>query len=85
MPVTAPQWLAQRGGQLQESTIPGIWLVYLRDDPLYRLIPVPAAAKFVCDIIQTASGKKLGDNLIYPTLEEALQGGLERLRSVLGW
>jgi hypothetical protein len=85
MALTTPQWLAQRGGRFEESTIPGIWLVHLNNDPQYRLIPVPAASKFACDIIQTTGGKKLGNNEIYPTLEDALRGGLEHLRSVLGW
>jgi len=85
MAVTTPEWLQQRAGQVRESTLAGIWLVMLNGEPQYRLIPVPAQARHACDIIETASGRKLGDGQTYPTSEDAVRGGLERLRSVLGW
>jgi hypothetical protein len=85
MAVTTPEWLQRRAGQVRESTLADIWLVMLKGEPQYRLIPVPAQSKYACDIIETASGKKLGDGQIYATSEEAVRGGLERLRTVLGW
>jgi hypothetical protein len=51
----------------------------------YRLVPVPAAGKFTCQVTQTNNGKRLDRGGIFPTEEDALRGGLEDLRVALGW
>jgi hypothetical protein len=83
--VTAPEWLTRRGGVLRESTAGGRWLVLLDGEPQYRLAPVPAAGKWSCEVTQTINGRRLDSGGTYPSLDEALRGGLEDLRQALGW
>jgi hypothetical protein len=83
--VTAPEWLTKRGGVLRESTLGQRWLVLLNDEPQYRLVPIPAAGKWSCEVTQTVNGRRLDSGGTYPTLEDALRGGLEDLRKALGW
>jgi hypothetical protein len=70
---------------LRESTTGGTWLVLLNGEPQYRLAPDPAAGKWGCDVTQTNNGRRLNSGGTYPTLEDALRGGLEDLRKALGW
>ncbi len=83
--VTTPDWLAKRGGVLKPSTQPGTWLVLLDNSPQYRLMPVPAAGRYACDLTQTVNGRRLPGNSTYPSSEDALRGCLEDLRKALGW
>lgn len=83
--VTTPDWLAKRGGVLQRSTKPDTWLVFLDNSPQYRLVPVPAAGKYGCDVTQTVNGRRLEGNGRYPSVDDAVRGGLEDLRKALGW
>jgi hypothetical protein len=83
--VTTPDWLAQHGGRLLQSKDGHSWLVYLGDEPQYLLMPVPAKGKFTCRISQTINGRRLDGAGVYPSVEEAVRGGLEDLRKALGW
>jgi hypothetical protein len=55
------------------------------DRLLYMLRAIPAKNQFSSLVEETVSGKRLENKTIYPTAEEALQGGLEDLRNSLGW
>ena len=83
--VTTPDWLAKRGGVLQPSTLADTWLVLLEGSPQYRLVPVPAAGKHSIQVTQTVNGRRLEGNGTYPSVEDAIRGGLEDLRQALGW
>jgi hypothetical protein len=83
--ITTPDWLAKRRGELRPSNAGIGWIVLLNGEPQYRLVPVPAAGKHSCEVVQTVNGKRLDKGGIYPTVEDALRGGLEELRMVLGW
>ena len=83
--VTTPDWLAKRGGVLEPSALTGTWLVLLDGSPQYRLVPVPAAGKYGCQVTQTVNGRRLEGNSTYPSVEDAIRGGLEDLRKALGW
>ncbi len=83
--VTTPDWLAKRGGVLQPSATGSSWLVLLDNSPQYRLVPVPAAGKYGCEVIETVNGRRLERNGTYPSREDAIRGGLEDLRKALGW
>jgi hypothetical protein len=83
--VTTPDWLAKRGGVLQPSSTGSSWLVLLDNSPQYRLVSVPAAGKYGCEVIETVNGRRLERNGTYPCREDAIRGGLEDLRKALGW
>jgi hypothetical protein len=85
MAVTTPDWLAQRGGELRPGKDGRSWSVHLRSEPLYLLQVVPAAGKHACRVAQTVNGKRLDRGGVYPTIEDAARGGLEDLRTALGW
>jgi hypothetical protein len=59
--------------------------VYFAAQPQYLLEPLPAAGKFACRVTQTINGKRLDGKGTFLTREEALRGGLEELRTALGW
>jgi hypothetical protein len=80
-----PEWLTLRGGELRRGVIAETWLVLLDGSPNYRLFVTPAMGKFTCVVVQTNNGKRLDKGREYPTVNEALTGGLEELREVLGW
>ncbi len=85
MTVATPDWLTQRGVHLQESKNGLSWLVYLGKEPQYLLMAVPVKGQFGCRITQTINGRRLDVGATYPSVEAALQGGLEELRRALGW
>jgi hypothetical protein len=85
MATTTPEWLAQRGVRLQASKDGQSWLVYLGPEPQYLLQAVPAKGQFSCRITQTINGRRLDSGAAYPTLDDALKGGLDELRKALGW
>jgi hypothetical protein len=85
MTATTPDWLARHGGELQRRTPPESWAVFLGGEPQYLLTVVPVAGKHGCKVIQSNNGKRLDGGAAHPTVEEALQGGLEDLRKALGW
>jgi hypothetical protein len=83
--VATPEWLAKRGGVVQPSTKPSTWLVLVENSPHYRLVPIPAAGKYGCEVTQTVNGRRLDRGGTYPSQEDALRGGLDDLRKALGW
>jgi hypothetical protein len=85
MTLTSPDWLARRGGSLCPSADGQAWIVLLDQQPHYRLVPVPVAGKYGCQVTQTVSGKRLDSGAAFDTLEDSLRGGLEDLRKALGW
>jgi hypothetical protein len=85
MTMTAPDWLTRRGVQLQASKDSQSWLVYLGKEPQYLLMAVPVKGQYGCRITQTINGRRLDGGATYPSVETALQGGLDELRKALGW
>jgi hypothetical protein len=85
MTVTTPDWLTRRGVHLQASQDGLSWLVYLNKEPQYLLMAVPVKGQFGCRITQTINGRRLDSGATYPSVDAALQGGLEELRKALGW
>jgi hypothetical protein len=85
MPATTPNWLARHGGDLRPRTPPNTWAVFLGGEPLYQLAVVPVKGQYGCKVMQTNNGRRLDDGASHPTVEAALNGGLEDLRKALGW
>ncbi len=85
MVVQAPEWLTQRGCELRASQNGKSWTVYLRGEPQYLLVLVPASGQHSCRVTQTNNGKRLDNGGVFATPEEAVRGGLEDLRKALGW
>jgi hypothetical protein len=85
MSIATPAWLQQRDGRLEGSQDGQSWLVYLASQPQYLLMPTPARGKFSCRISQTNNGRRLDQPAVYDSVEQAVAGGLEQLRQVLGW
>jgi hypothetical protein len=83
--VATPAWLAKRDGVLQASTQGDRYLVLLDNSPQYRLVAVPAAGKHACEVTRTVDGRRLEGSGIYPSIDDAIRGGLEDLRKALGW
>jgi hypothetical protein len=85
MPSTTPDWLARHGCSLASGVDHISCLVMLANQPQYRLMPIPLRNSFGCSITQTINGKRLDGGGTYPTVDEAIRGGLEDLRKALGW
>ena len=83
--MTAPDWLTTRGGEMSPGLNERTWLITLSGHPMYRLVAGPAKGKFTCTVTQTNNGKRLDAGAEYPNLPGALSGGLEELRTKLGW
>ncbi len=82
---TVPDWLTTRDGSLSPGLADRIVFVMFAGQPQYRLEARPATGKFVCAVTQTVNGKRLDDATTYPTADAALAGGLDQLRTKLGW
>ncbi len=85
MTVTTPDWLTRRGVHIQESKTSPSWLIYLDNEPQYLLMAVPVKGQYGCRITQTINGRRLDGGATYPSVEAALNGGLDELRKALGW
>jgi hypothetical protein len=85
MSLTCGAWLAERGGSLKLASDATTWFVWIGDQPLYSLRPVPVKGKIGCVILQTDNGRMVPTAATFPTQEEALGNGLEDLRKDLGW
>jgi hypothetical protein len=83
--VTTPDWLAQHGGELHLGKDGRSCSIYFAGQLQYVLVPVPARGKFACRISETINGRRLDGGATHATVEQAFQGGLEELRSKLGW
>jgi hypothetical protein len=85
MTVTVPEWLTKRGGGVRPGSDGQTWFVVFDGQPHYRLAPVPAGGKYSCHVTQTENGRRRDGGLPYPTVVDAIHGGLEELRQALGW
>jgi hypothetical protein len=83
--MTMPDWLAQHDGTLRKALDSETWFVFFDGEPHYKLVPAPAAGKFECVVKQTENGKRIDKNQTFATAHEALNGGLDGLRTFLGW
>ncbi|MFO0935089.1 MAG: hypothetical protein U0798_01055 [Gemmataceae bacterium] len=84
LPAT-PEWLKIRDGQITGGLRSDTVYISVAGRPQYRLDARPAKNQFVCSVTQTVNGKRLDDKDGYPTAEAALIGGLDQLRTKLGW
>lgn len=82
---TVPDWLKLRDGSLSPGISDSILFVVLGGQPQYRLNARPAGGQCVCEVTQTNNGKQLGDVTKHATPAAAFAGGLEALRTRLGW
>jgi hypothetical protein len=85
MTLAAPDWLTKRGGELLPAPDGRSRLLMFNGTPQYKLTPGPAAGRYECIVMQTVNGKRLDKGATYPTAADAIRGGLEELRGVLGW
>ena len=85
MSVTTPDWLARRGGAVRPRSDGRSWVAYFDGRPQYVLTPVPVKGQHGCEVMQSINGKRLDRGGAFPTLEDAVRGGLEDLRQALGW
>jgi hypothetical protein len=85
MAVTTPDWLAQHGGELRLSKDLRSASVYFDGQLQYVLVATPARGKFACRVTQTINGRRLDAGGVHATVDEALRGGLDDLRTALGW
>jgi len=85
MSVTTPDWLSRHDGELRPSKDGHSWLVFFAGQMQYVLSVVPVAGKFGCRVTQTINGRRLDSGASYPIVEDAARGGLEDLRTALGW
>jgi hypothetical protein len=84
--MTVPDWLQTRGGALKAGVRPETTFVVLEGTPQYKLEVRPAAGTFACAVSNTVNGKRLDDpKATYADAPGALAGGLEQLRTALGW
>lgn len=83
--MTTPDWLAARNGAVVQGLSEKTILVTLGGEPMWRLDALPAGGNFTVAVLQTNSGKRMDDGRTYPTMAAALAGGLDELRSKLGW
>ena len=83
--MTPPDWLHIRDGSLRAGLNDRTWLVMLNEQPQYKLLIGPAGGAFTCALTQTNNGKRLDSGVKYPSRDSALRGGLQELRTKLGW
>jgi hypothetical protein len=83
--LSTPEWLLRHDSTLEGETAGKSWVVLLAGQPQYQLVPGPLGGKFGCAVTQTINGKRLDGGGVYPSLEDAVRGGLEDLRKALGW
>ena len=80
-----PDWLSRRDGALKPGIRDHILFVVLGGTPQYRLEVRPAKGKETCQVVQTNNGKRLDGGKEYADPATALAGGLDELRTALGW
>lgn len=86
MTTTAPEWLTRHDGSLKPGLRDFVTLVLVGDQPNYRLEVRPAGGQFTCAVTQAVNGRRLDDgHARAATAGDALTGGLEQLRTHLGW
>ncbi|MCI0639386.1 MAG: hypothetical protein L0Y72_04495 [Gemmataceae bacterium] len=85
MSLQTPDWLARRGGTAKLGSDGQTWFVILDSKPNYALTPVPVGGNFSCYLRQTINGRRLNCPGSWTSAEDAIRGGLEVLRKLLGW
>jgi hypothetical protein len=85
MAVSTPDWLQKHDDELRPSKDGKSYTVYIAGEPQYLLMPIPAEGEHSCRVSQTNNGTRLDRGGAWPTIEEAIRGGLEDLRLALGW
>lgn len=80
-----PDWLSKRRGAVRRGINEETWVVVIDGRPQYKLFATPAKGQYTCAVTQTVNGRRLDEGKSYATLTEAIQGGLEELRTRLGW
>jgi hypothetical protein len=83
--IPTPDWLALRGGEVKFGKDGRSASVYFAGQLQYVLVAVPARGKHACRISETVNGRRLDSGTVYDTIDAALQGGLNELRTKLGW
>ncbi len=83
--MTVPDWLQLHGGNLRPGLNENVWTVVIGTNPQYKLTAGPASGQYTCVVTQTNNGKRLDSGVKYPSPQIALQGGLQELRTKLGW
>jgi hypothetical protein len=83
--MTTPDWLARHDGDLRLAPDGHTWLVIFDGAPQYKVTPMPAGGRYGCIVLQSVNGKRLDKGQTYASADEAIRGGLEELRSYLGW
>jgi hypothetical protein len=78
--------LQTRGGALKPGVRQETTFVMLEGHPQYKLEVRPAEGQFACAVTSTVNGKRHDDpKAVYPDAAAALAGGLDQLRTALGW
>jgi hypothetical protein len=85
MSVPTPDWLARHGGELRGNPDGQSYAVYFGPEPQYVLRLAPARGQYGCRVKQTVNGKHLDRGSAHPTPDDAVRGGLDDLRTALGW
>jgi hypothetical protein len=85
MAVATPDWLTKHGGEVRASKDLRRYVVYFAKEPQYVVEVVPASGKFGTRVMQTINGRRVESNNVFPSVDEAVAGGLEDLRKHLGW
>jgi hypothetical protein len=83
--MTVPDWLQTRDGGIRRGLNDATWLVLLNETPHYKLVAAPASGQFTCVVTQTNNGKRLDNGIKYASSDAALRGGLQELKTRLGW
>lgn len=83
--MTIPDWLRLREGAVKPGLSPHTRFVFLAGQPMYRLEVKPVGGGFVCEVVQTANGRRINESKICSDETSALAGGLELLKAQLGW
>lgn len=84
--IPTPDWLAQRDGDLRGSAMNPAVSVYFAGQLQYVLLAVPAKGdKHACRISETINGRRMDSPTLYDSPRAALEGGLNELRTKLGW
>jgi hypothetical protein len=85
MPLQAPDWLTQRGGNLRLGTDNRTWFIFFSDNMDYSLTTTPVGDKFGIVLRQTNNARRLDCPETYASEDDALRAGLECLRKQMGW
>jgi hypothetical protein len=85
MAVTTPEWLTAHGAELRPNRDGTAYTVHFAGEPQYLLMVEPAGGQFACRVSQAVNGKRLDGPSTYPSVDDAIRGGLGDLRKALGW